>query len=220
MSRPQPPAPWRVRVKFCGITRTVDALAAASLGVDAIGLVFYPPSPRAVDAATAAGIVRSLPPFVSRVALFVDAGPEEIEAVLAQVPVDLLQFHGDETPQECARYGLPWIKALRMREGLDLERLVGQYDEACGILLDSYQPGVRGGTGRAFDWDRIPSWLAPRLVLAGGLNPENVGEAIRRVRPWAVDVSGGIEQSRGVKSRRLMEAFMRGVNHARAEARE
>ncbi len=214
----QPPSPWRVRVKFCGITRISDALCAAALGVDAIGLVFYPPSPRAVGIDTAALIARSLPPFVSRVALFVDAGPEEIEAVLDQVPVDLLQFHGEETPQECARYGLPWIKALRMREGIDLEALVGQYRGACGILLDSYQPGVRGGTGRAFDWGRIPAWLAPRLILAGGLGPDNVGEAIRQVRPWAVDVSGGIEQARGVKSERLMRAFMRGVNHAQAEA--
>lgn len=201
----------RTRVKICGITRDTDALAAVRWGVDAIGLVFYPPSPRAVDVQRARSVVRHLPPFVSVVGLFVDAEPEEIHRVLKDVPIDVLQFHGEEPPTACSDYGRPYIKAIRMREGVDLNRAMETYQTASGLLLDTYQKGKRGGTGDAFDWSRIPAALAERVVLAGGLNPDNIETAVRRVRPYAVDVSGGVERERGVKDPEKMAAFMRGV---------
>lgn len=201
----------RTRVKICGITRREDALAAVREGADAIGLVFYPPSPRAVSPEQARAVVQDLPPFVSVVGLFVDAERDEIARTLALVRVDLLQFHGGETPEQCAGHDRPYIKAVRMREDVDLVRLEKEYREAAGLLLDTYRPGTPGGTGAAFDWDRIPPAMAGRIVLAGGLDPENVELAVRQVRPYAVDVSGGVEQEKGIKDPARIAAFLRGV---------
>lgn len=201
----------RTRVKICGLTSGADLAAAAGLGVDAVGLVFYPPSPRAVGAERARSLLASLPPFVTSVGLFVDAEPDAVRAVLDQVPLDLLQFHGEEPPEYCAAFGRPWLKAIRMRPGVDAEALARIYGAAAGLLLDTYDPAAPGGTGRRFDWGLIPGRLAPRVVLAGGLEPANVAEAIRRVRPWGVDVSGGVESAKGVKDPAKMEAFLQGV---------
>lgn len=201
----------RTRVKICGLTRAQDAREAARLGADAIGLVFYPPSPRAVTTAQAREVVQALPPFVTLVGLFVDASESEVRDVLAQVPVDLLQFHGDETPMFCAGFGRPWIKAVRMREGVDLWAERERYGEASALLLDAYRPGLPGGTGSGFDWDRIPPGMAEQIVLAGGLTPANVAQAVRQLRPYAVDVSGGVEQVKGIKDAEKMAAFLEEV---------
>ncbi len=201
----------RTRVKICGITRTEDALAAARLGVDAIGLVFYAPSPRAVSVAQAAEVVRELPPFVTRVGLFVNAEREAIAAAIEAAQLDLLQFHGDESPADCLGHGRPWIKALRMAPEMDVAAEMDRYREAQGILLDAWRPGVPGGTGETFDWRRIPAQRPRPLILAGGLAPENVADAIRTVRPWAVDVSGGVERAKGIKDADRMAAFIREV---------
>jgi phosphoribosylanthranilate isomerase len=204
----------RTRVKICGITSREDALHAVRLGADAIGLVFYPPSPRAVTAPQAATIVERLPPFVTVVGLFVDASRDEIAEVLRTVRVDLLQFHGAEPPDYCAGHGRPYIKALRVREGTDLLAERERYAGASALLLDTYQPGVPGGTGEAFDWDLVPVVLGGEAILAGGLTPANVEAAVRRVRPYAVDVSGGVEREKGRKDAGKIEAFMRGVASA------
>ena len=206
----------RTRVKICGITRLEDALAAAGAGADALGFVFYPPSPRNVEVERAAEITAALPPFVTTVALFVNADAGTIAEVVREARIDLLQFHGNECPDYCAQHGRPWIKAVRMKEGVDPEAEARRYAGAQALLLDAYRPGVPGGTGEAFDWDRIPSSLAPRIVLAGGLTPENVAEAVRRVRPWAVDVSGGVEAAPGVKDADKIERFLRGVTLGQA----
>ena len=203
----------RIRVKICGLTRVEDALAAASLGVDAIGLVFYPLSPRAVEVEQAKKIVEALPPFVSTVGLFVNAKPWEIEAVLQKVPLDLLQFHGDETEEDCARFGRPYIKAIRMREGLDLRLEALRFPTARGLLVDAYDPNLPGGTGRCFEWGRIPADLGKPLILAGGLAAENVRAAIAQVRPWAVDVSSGVERAKGIKDPAKMAAFLHEVSY-------
>ncbi|WP_370186368.1 phosphoribosylanthranilate isomerase [Alloalcanivorax sp.] len=206
------------RVKICGITRPDDGRHAARAGADAIGLVFYPPSPRYVSPRQAADIVAALPPFVTTVGLFVDAPPEQIAALLEQVPLDMLQFHGDESPAYCAAFQRPWIKALRMRDGVDPRAEADRYGAAGarGLLVDSYVPGVPGGTGERFDWDRLPADPSLPLVLAGGLDPANVAEAVRRVRPWAVDVSGGVEvlgvdgrRQGGIKDPGAVSAFIR-----------
>ncbi|HEB59442.1 MAG TPA: phosphoribosylanthranilate isomerase [Gammaproteobacteria bacterium] len=206
----------RTRVKYCGITREQDAREAARLGVDAIGLVFYDASPRHVPIATAKAISAALPPFVTTVGLFVDAGEAHIETAIAEVGLDLLQFHGTETPEECARYGRPYIKAMRIDNGgeqtPDIAGFCKLYAGARGILLDTYQAGRPGGTGETFDWDCIPTGLDMPLILAGGLDADNVAEAIARVRPWAVDVSGGIEAEKGIKDSERMRAFMHEVN--------
>jgi phosphoribosylanthranilate isomerase len=202
----------RTRVKICGITRAEDAAAAARLGADAIGLVFYAKSPRAVTIPQAQTLVQSLPPFVTIVGLFVDAAPEEIRRVLAALPLDMLQFHGDEAPEACRGYGRPYLKALRMRKGADLELMARPYNDAAGILVDTYVEGVPGGTGQSFDWSRLPARLACPMILAGGLTPENVAAAVAQVRPWAVDVSGGVEAAPGVKDAAKIAAFIRGVN--------
>ncbi|MEJ2651932.1 MAG: phosphoribosylanthranilate isomerase [Gammaproteobacteria bacterium] len=202
----------RTRVKICGITRVEDASAAAQLGADAIGLVFYAKSPRAVSIAQAQAVVRALPPFVTIVGLFVDAAPEEIREVLAAVPLDLLQFHGKEAAQACRGYGRPYLKVVHMAEDTDVVDLARPYDDAAGILVDTYVQGVPGGTGRSFDWSRLPAALTCPLILAGGLTPDNVAAAVAQVRPWAVDVSGGVEAAPGIKDAAKIAAFIRGVD--------
>jgi len=197
-----------IRIKICGITRPNDGRAAARLGADAIGLVFYPPSPRYVEPEQARAIVQALPPFVAAVALFVDAGEAQIRAVLEQVPVSLLQFHGDEAPEDCRRYGRPYIKALRMAPDVDVAAYAVRYGDAAGLLLDSYQAGVPGGTGRSFDWARVPDGVDKPLILAGGLTPDNVAEAVAAARPYAVDVSGGVESRKGIKDAAKMADFI------------
>ena len=203
-----------VRSKICGITRIEDALAAAQAGADAIGFVFYAKSPRAVDVRQARAIIAELPPFVTTVGLFVNASRCELNEILEVVPLDLLQFHGDETPQDCEGYHRPWIKALRVRPGDDLEAACRLYAGARGILLDTYVPGVPGGTGEAFDWSLVPARLSKPIILAGGVDAQNVGRAIAQVRPYAVDVSGGVEQAKGIKDAAKIEAFMRAVKQA------
>jgi phosphoribosylanthranilate isomerase len=201
----------RTRIKICGITRVEDALDAVRLGADAIGLVFYAPSPRAVTLEQAKTIVHGLPPFVTVVGLFVNEERATIERYLREVPIDLLQFHGDESAADCAGYSRPWIKAIRMREGIDLAEVERTYDQASALLLDSYRAGVPGGTGQSFDWRRIPASLVSRIILAGGLDSENVAQAIQMVHPYAVDVSGGVERSKGIKDAMKIEAFIAGV---------
>ncbi len=207
----------RTRVKICGITRVEDGLAAARAGADAIGLVFYARSPRAVSAAQARTIVRALPPFVTTVGLFVDAAAEDVRHVLQTVPLDLLQFHGDESPEQCRIYGRPYLKALRMREGVDVAAAARTYSDAAGLLVDTYVEGVAGGTGLAFDWSRLPHDLARPVILAGGLTPDNVAAAVAQVRPWAVDVSGGVEAAPGLKDAAKIEAFIRGVKSVQTD---
>ena len=202
----------RVRTKICGITRPEDAHAAAASGADALGFVFWAPSPRAVTPAQAAAIIAALPPFVTAVGLFVDADDATIAAAVA-AGCNLLQFHGNESPAECARHGRPWMKAIRVRAGVDLHAAARDYGAAgaCALLLDAWVDGVPGGTGSRFDWSLIPHDLALPVVLAGGLAPDNVGDAIRAVRPWAVDVSGGVEAGKGIKDHARVAAFIEGV---------
>ncbi|MBK1653451.1 phosphoribosylanthranilate isomerase [Allochromatium vinosum] len=201
----------RTRVKICGLTRVSDIAAVVAAGADAVGFVFHPASPRAVTPEQAASLCRALPPFVTTVGLFVDASVDTIEATLEQAPLDLIQFHGNESPEFCAGFGRRWIKALRMRPGIDLAAERERFAGADGLLLDAYEPGRAGGTGQCFDWARIPPDIAPEILLAGGLNPENVAEAIERVRPYGVDVSGGVEAAKGLKDSELIFAFMQGV---------
>ena len=201
----------RTRVKYCGITRAEDARQAGELGVDAVGLVFHDISPRHVDVEQARTVVAALPPFVTVVGLFVDAEPARIEQVLAGVRIDVLQFHGNETAAQCARFHRPYIKALRMKPETDAREQCSQFPDAQAILLDSYQPGTAGGTGQTFDWSRIPKSFPKPLILAGGLTAENVAQAIEQVAPYAVDVSGGIERSKGIKDAQKMHAFMQEV---------
>lgn len=199
----------RTRVKICGITRPADGLAAAMAGADAIGLVFYDRSPRAVTISQAQSIAAALPPFVTKVGLFVNADEVKVKAVLAKVPLDLLQFHGDEDPRFCASFDKPYLKALRMKPGLALEDGLAAYGSAQGILLDAWHEQHYGGTGLAFDWTRTNELKGnARLVLAGGLHPGNVAAAIRQVRPWAVDVSSGVESAPGIKSEKLVQQFI------------
>ena len=181
---------------------------AAHCGADAIGLVFYGPSPRAVSIEQAAAIVAALPPFVTTVGLFVDADAEKVGSTLQQVPLDLLQFHGEESPSFCEQFDRPWMKAIRMKPEVDLQAEADRYAKASALLVDAYQPGVPGGTGETFDWGRIPTSLEKRLVLAGGLEAENVEAAIHQVQPWAVDVSGGVEQSKGIKDPVKVKQFI------------
>jgi phosphoribosylanthranilate isomerase len=201
----------RTRIKICGITRIDDALAAAAAGADAIGLVFYAPSPRAVNIERAAAICAALPPFIGTVGLFVDASAEAVAAVLAAVPLSALQFHGSETAAYCARFARPYLKAVRMRDDLNVAAAAREFAGASALLLDTYRAGVAGGTGEAFDWRRVPPALAARIVLAGGLNPANVAQAIAQVRPYAVDVSGGVESAPGIKDPAKIQAFIEAV---------
>ena len=203
-------------VKICGITRVEDALVAARAGAHAIGMIFYPKSPRFVHGEVAAGIVKALPPFVTSVALFVDQPPAEIARVIETVRPHLLQFHGDEPADFCRSFGLPYLKAVRMRAGVDLLQYARQYPDAKGLLLDAFVEGSHGGTGSAFDWSLIPREFPLPMILAGGLDPDNVGEAVRRVRPWAVDVSSGVEATKGIKDAAKVTAFIRGVRNADA----
>lgn len=207
----------RTRVKICGITRIEDALAAVRAGADAIGLVFYPQSPRAVSAQTARAICLALPPFVTTVGLFVDAEADAVDAVLREVPLDTLQFHGAEDADYCARFGRRFLKALRMRDDTDVAALRSEYGAASALLLDTYRPGVPGGTGEVFDWERVPRALAGEIVLAGGLNPANVAAAIATARPYAVDVSGGVESAPGIKDAQRIAAFIDAVQTADRE---
>ena len=204
----------RTRVKICGITRAQDGLQAVKQGADAIGLVFYPKSPRNVSAAQAAEIVSQIPAFVTVVGLFVDAEPAFIQEVISSVKLDLLQFHGDETPSACRQYSRPYMKAIRVKNGTNLVQYAADYADARALLLDAFAEGVPGGTGLVFDWSLIPQNLPLPIVLAGGLNAENVGVAIEQVRPYAVDVSGGVEASKGIKDAAKIAAFMRGVSNA------
>jgi phosphoribosylanthranilate isomerase len=204
----------KTRIKICGITRVEDALAAARLGADAIGLVFYPGSPRAVTPARAREIIDVLPPFVVPVGLFVNADAATVRETVAAAPVQLLQFHGDETPGYCADFGLPFMRALRVRAGTDLLQYAREFHAARGLLLDAWVDGVHGGTGAVFDWSLIPPDLPMPVILSGGLNPDNVEQAVRRVRPWAVDVSSGVESTKGIKDAAKIEAFINGVHNA------
>ncbi len=190
-----------VRSKICGITRIEDALAAVEAGADAIGFVFYAKSPR----------VAALPPFVTTVGLFVNASRCELGEILDAVPLDLLQFHGDETSAQCEGFHRPYIKALRVKAGDDIAAACRAYPGASGILLDTYVEGVPGGTGEAFDWSLVPQGLSKPIILAGGLTADNVAQAIAQVRPYAVDTSGGVEQSKGIKDPAKIKAFIQAV---------
>lgn len=201
-------------VKICGITRPEDALAAARAGAHAIGLVFYARSPRHVSPERAAEIMRVLPPFVTTVGLFVDEQVQEVRATLSKAPVGLLQFHGDETPEYCRQFKRPYIKAVRMKADVDLLQYARQYHDAKALLLDHYVEGLHGGSGVAFDWSLIPRGLPLPIILSGGLTPDNVMDAVRRVRPSAVDVSSGVESAKGVKDAAKIAAFVRGVRNA------
>jgi len=198
----------RTRVKVCGITRIEDAKAAIDAGADAIGLVFYEPSPRYVRIEQAKAIAALVPAFVSVVALFVNAEPEYVQEVLNNVRIDLLQFHGDEENDFCGQFQRPFIKAQRVRQASDVVASSLRFPDALGILLDSYKPGVPGGTGETFDWSLIPESQTKPLILAGGLTPDNVASAIEQVQPFAVDVSGGVEQSKGIKDPAKIDAFL------------
>lgn len=203
----------RTRVKICGITRIEDALSCATLGVDAIGLVFYAPSPRNVTIKQATDIVAALPPFVTIVGLFVDATPSFIQKVLSHIKLDVLQFHGDETPEQCAQYNLPYMKAVRVKPDTNLLQYCTDYAEAQALLLDAYVDGTHGGTGLTFDWNLIPKNLPKPIVLAGGLNADNAAEAISQTGPYAIDVSGGVESAKGIKDIKKIVALLAAVNN-------
>jgi phosphoribosylanthranilate isomerase len=204
------------RIKICGITRAEDAAAACAAGADALGFVFHAPSPRNIEPEAAREIVAKLPPFVSAVGLFVDRDADEVERVAARVRLDLLQLHGDETPQFCDGFGRPYIKAVRMRPGIDLLEYAARFAHARALLLDAYVSGTHGGTGNRFDWRLVPGNLPLPIVLSGGLTPDNVGAAVRGLRPWAVDVSSGVEAAKGIKDPQRIRDFIAGVRSADA----
>ncbi len=205
----------RTRIKICGITRPGDAVAAAQAGADAIGLVFYPPSPRFLNVERAREIRDALPPFVQAVALFVNSDAAQVAQVIGRVHPALLQFHGEETPEFCGQFGLPYVKACRVAQGIDLLKYLRPYSAASGWLLDAHVEEY-GGVGASFDWSLVPARLERPLVLSGGLTPQNVGAALRRVRPWAVDVSSGVESSKGIKDAARIAAFIAEVRNANA----
>ena len=220
----------RTRVKICGITRIADAQAAAAAGADAIGLVFWPGTPRVVTHALAHAIVATLPPYVSVVGLFVDPEPDAVRAALAAVPLDVLQFHGGEPPALCRAFGRRYVKAIPVKDDVDLLESLSPYGDAAGLLFDAFREGdLPGGTGRAFDWGRLTAEVRARLhrplILSGGLTADNVAQAIRDVRPWAVDVSSGVEERdangaprRGIKDPARIAAFVQGVRSADGRA--
>jgi phosphoribosylanthranilate isomerase len=205
----------RTRVKICGITRPADGVAAAAAGADAIGLVFYPPSPRFLSVERAREIREALPPFVQAVALFVNADAAQVAQVIGRVHPAALQFHGEETPGFCAQFGVPFIKAARVAQGVDLLEYLRPFQAASGWLLDAHVQEY-GGVGASFDWSLVPPKLERPLVLSGGLTRENVGAAVRRVRPWAVDVSSGVESGKGIKDAARIAAFIAEVRNADA----
>ncbi|MBT7409997.1 MAG: phosphoribosylanthranilate isomerase [Methylococcales bacterium] len=207
----------RTRLKVCGITNPDDAINAVNAGVDAIGLVFYEKSPRSVTIEQARCVVNSLPPFVTVVGLFVNESAEIIKQILDQVSLDILQFHGDELADFCQQFNTPYMKAIRMKSEVNYHKMEADYQAASGLLLDTYQKGIPGGTGETFNWSLIPSVSQRKkpIILAGGLTPENVKIAIETVKPFAVDVSGGVEKNKGLKSQSLMKSMMNGVMNAR-----
>jgi phosphoribosylanthranilate isomerase len=202
----------RTRVKICGITRIEDGLAACAAGADAVGLVFYAPSPRAVDIEQAATIRQALPPFVTVVGLFVNADEQTVAQTAERVQLDLLQFHGDETPAECERLGRPYMKAIRVNGEVDLREASQSYASARALVLDTHDEALWGGSGRTFDWELVPADIGLPVVLAGGLTPANVADAIMRLRPYGVDVSGGVEQSPGIKDAASIAKFIKEVD--------
>lgn len=204
-------------MKICGITNAEDAVHVVESGADAIGLVFYPPSPRAVTVEQAVAIVKKIPAFITVVALFVNAEQNEVENVIKKVKVDLLQFHGDETPDDCARFDRPFIKALRVQPQTNLLQYASEFSMSKGLLLDAFSEGLPGGTGKVFDWTLIPQQFPLPIILAGGLDATNVLSAIEQVKPFAVDVSGGVEFSKGKKDRSKLKAFMQQVNQSCVE---
>ncbi len=204
----------RTRIKMCGMTRCEDVIAACQAGADAIGMIFYPPSPRNVTLDQAKLISESVSLMTDRVVLFVDPDPGYVREVLAETNADIIQFHGKETLDFCQQFDRRFIKALRVKQASDIIRELDAFQSADAILLDAYVKGVPGGTGKTFDWDIIPEHLASRVMLAGGLNPENVAQAIAQVRPFAVDVSGGLEQEPGKKDHNKIWAFSHAVRHA------
>jgi len=206
----------RTRIKICGITRTADGMAAAEAGADAIGFVFHRPSARWIEPSEAGRIAAALPPFVTTVGLFVDVDAEVVRATLRAAPVDLLQFHGDESPAYCVQFGRPYMKAVRIRADLDLLQYAAPFPSAAALLLDAYRPGLAGGTGATFDWDLVPKRLSMPIVLSGGLTADNVGDGIGRLQPWAVDVSSGVEAAPGVKDAERIAAFVAAVRAADA----
>ncbi len=202
-----------VRVKVCGITRVEDALSAIRLGANAIGFVFWSKSSRYITPDSVREIVLALPPFVTTVGVYVDPTQEWVEETAVAGGLSLLQFHGDEAPEFCEQFSLPYIKAIRVREGVDLLQYTTRYRRARGLLLDTYTAGMPGGTGHVFDWKLIPQDLSLPLILSGGLNPGNVLQAIKQTRPWAVDVSSGVEAAKGIKDEKKISAFMQGVRN-------
>ena len=204
----------RTRIKICGLTRQEDCEAAIAAGADALGFVLWEGSQRAVTAQQLAQLAGHLPPFVTRVGLFVNASRQQVEQCLPWL--DVLQFHGEESPRACAAYEMPWFKALRMKQGMDVAAEAQRYAQAHALLLDAWVPDQPGGTGQRFDWERIPAALAPSIILAGGLTAENVGAAIQQVAPYAVDVSGGVEAGPRIKSVSAMQAFAHAVRQADA----
>ncbi|GAA6153187.1 phosphoribosylanthranilate isomerase [Pseudoteredinibacter isoporae] len=199
-------------VKVCGFTQPEQARAASLAGVDAIGLVFYEPSPRYVSLGLAIDIAKAVGPFTSLVGLFVNASADDVQAVLSELPLDVLQFHGDESPEFCESFGRRYMKAIRMREDLNLDAEMARFASASGFLLDAYQPGVPGGTGERFDWQRVPKDSATPIILAGGLTPENVAEAVKQTGVYAVDVSGGVERAHGDKCADKIQHFLAEVD--------
>lgn len=201
----------RTRIKICGITRLEDAQAAVVAGVDALGFVFYSKSPRVVTVEQVHDIIYALPAFITTVGLFVDAPTGDVTKTLCRVPLNLLQFHGDEEAAYCEQFGIPYIKAIRVKQGDDINKKIESYTSAAAILLDTYKEDVPGGTGESFDWALIPSKTIKPIILAGGLTPENVVQAITQTKPYAVDVSGGVEKQKGIKDLEKIKAFVRGV---------
>jgi phosphoribosylanthranilate isomerase len=204
----------RTRVKICGITRTKDANAVVAYGADALGLVFYAGSPRYVTIEQARLIAGSVAPLVTVVGLFVDSSPAVVRGVLDTIPLGLLQFHGAETNAHCKQFGLPFIKSIAVRDGVDVLSCMQGYPDASGFILDAWQPQAHGGGGEIFDWGQVPDHAPAPVILAGGLTPGNVAQAIRTTRPYAVDVSSGVESAKGIKSTEKIAAFMKGVAHS------